>query len=555
MLTIVTLALLELLTVSTALAERSTAMRHDILIGQFTPQLVTTSTYPPPVTTETLTKIQALPTQGRQADGYLDGYMQLKQEEYFQDAKGRDLNYHMEDPFIKELNEDVRGYLNMRTVEELEEVKEYEDEKRKAYSIEDYLENDEIDDMEGYLDRMTTKHMDDRKKTGAIEAELAWRKGFKKTLDKEMAKHRAREKAKADAKKKAEELKKQKEKELKENWAKEVSEGLDKEMAGWKERKKALEEAKDKAKKKAKELAKRNYTPDEKAKSSAEADTQQTNKAKKNEAEADNQKTTKANTQMINEAKAEETNEVEEMNEAETEKTDEAEIETQKPNKANIQKIDEAENEKMDDEVTDADEAKDATAAAHKKMLSAAEEFSDRKINITQEWFSRPLNASEYYTRNWMWLRCRTTASLQFDAGGNWVNDYGRRFLKAMRNARGAAGPKCGPINWQFDYVNGQDWGDAHIGFDWFFMSCDQVTAIKAIMEAARLVRSETRRQLYLYNCPGFDQYPWSFVEWRKGANMAADQESIELDPAAIAQEKWFGSQGNEAAGRVKKGV
>ncbi|KAK7417042.1 hypothetical protein QQX98_004803 [Neonectria punicea] len=526
MLTIVTFALLELLTVSTALAQRSTAMRHDILIGQFTPQLVTTSTYPPPVTTETLTKIQALPTQGRQADGYLDGYMQLKQEEYFQDAKGRDLNYYMEDPFIKELNEDVRGYLNMRTVEELEEVKEYEDEKRKAYSMEDYLENDEIDDMEGYLDRMTTKHMDDRKKTGAIEAELAWRKGFKKTLDKEIAKHKAREKAKADAKKKVEERKKQKQKELKENWAKEASEGLDKEMAGWKERKKALEEAKDKAKKKAKELAKRNHPPDEKAKSSAKADTQQTNKTKlekTNKAEAETQKTNKAN--------------------------------TEKTNKANTQMINEAEIEKTDDEITDADEAKTATAAAHKEMLSAAEEFSDREINITQEWFSRPLNASEYYTRNWMWLRCRTTASLQFDAGGNWVNDYGRRFLKAMHNARGAAGPKCGPINWQFDYVNGQDWGDAHIGFDWFFMSCDQVTAIKAIMEAARLVRSETRRQLYLYNCPGFDQYPWSFVEWRKGANMAADQESIELDPAAIAQEKWFGSQGNGAAAGVKKEV
>ncbi|KAH6989408.1 hypothetical protein BKA56DRAFT_710856 [Ilyonectria sp. MPI-CAGE-AT-0026] len=154
--------------------------------------------------------------------------------------------------------------------------------------------------------------------------------------------------------------------------------------------------------------------------------------------------------------------------------------------------------------------------------------------NLTELLFNRPLTYSEYTARNWMWLRCRTFTSNQFDVGGNWPGHFGSWFLGKLHET------KCAPINWQFEYVNGQRWGDAYVAFDWWSTGCDQIRAVKAAIKAAAKSATEMRRELYIYNCVGFNDYPWSFVEMRKGEPLMMQRnKGLGMDPAATAQQKW----------------
>ncbi|KAF7542777.1 hypothetical protein G7Z17_g11285 [Cylindrodendrum hubeiense] len=178
--------------------------------------------------------------------------------------------------------------------------------------------------------------------------------------------------------------------------------------------------------------------------------------------------------------------------------------------------------------------AQDGIAKANADAMQDAEATR----NLTELLFNRPLTYTEYYARNWMWLRCRTVVSNQFDVGGGWVRDYGREMLAEARRVR------CGLINWQFEYANGQRWGDAYMSFDWWTGECDQIQAVRAAIRAARRAAMEARRELYIYNCRGFDDYPWSFVEMRRGRPETVDHNAgLGLDPAATAQEKWFNGQ------------
>lgn len=154
--------------------------------------------------------------------------------------------------------------------------------------------------------------------------------------------------------------------------------------------------------------------------------------------------------------------------------------------------------------------------------------------NLTELLFNRPLTFSEYKARNWMWLRCRTFTSNQFDVGGMWPGEFGSWFLGKLHET------KCAPINWQFEYVNGQTWGDAYVAFDWWSTGCDQIRAVKAAIKAAAKEATEMRRELYIYNCVGFNDYPWSFVEMRKGEPLMMQRNGgLGMDPAATAQQKW----------------
>lgn len=160
------------------------------------------------------------------------------------------------------------------------------------------------------------------------------------------------------------------------------------------------------------------------------------------------------------------------------------------------------------------------------------------KRNLTELLFNRPLTYSEYTARNWMWLRCRTFTSNQFDVGGNWPGHFGSWFLGKLHDT------KCAPINWQFEYVNGQRWGDAYVAFDWWSTGCDQIRAVKAAIRAAAKSATEMRRELYIYNCIGFNDYPWSFVEMRNGEPEMMDHNNgLGMDPAATAQQKWFNGE------------
>ncbi|KAH7171485.1 hypothetical protein EDB81DRAFT_778583, partial [Dactylonectria macrodidyma] len=159
--------------------------------------------------------------------------------------------------------------------------------------------------------------------------------------------------------------------------------------------------------------------------------------------------------------------------------------------------------------------------------------------NITELYFNRPLTYAQYQARNWMWLRCRTWTLNRFDAGGSWVADGGAAWRKE------ASKTKCGVVNWDTQFVNEQGWGDIYTSWDWMAIGCGQVKAVQAAVKAARKTANETRRELYIYNCRGFDDYPWSFVEMRRGAKEPTDDNSgFGLDPAATQEQKWNNDEG-----------
>lgn len=147
---------------------------------------------------------------------------------------------------------------------------------------------------------------------------------------------------------------------------------------------------------------------------------------------------------------------------------------------------------------------------AGQPQFSAAQNASelDRVSDIANGLFNRPLNYTEYYNRNWMWLRCRTRHSQIYDVGGGWVRDHGLRWLGIMKKI-----PRCKPINWHLVYTNGLGWGDAEVQFDWFYPWCGVEQTVRAAMDAAKREGEETRRDFYVYNCEGFNEFPWSHSE------------------------------------------
>ncbi|KAH7163565.1 hypothetical protein B0J13DRAFT_518793 [Dactylonectria estremocensis] len=166
--------------------------------------------------------------------------------------------------------------------------------------------------------------------------------------------------------------------------------------------------------------------------------------------------------------------------------------------------------------------------------MQRLEDLTGAPANFTDVWFGRPLTRIEYHKRNWMWLRCRTWQSLRFDVGGSWVDDHGRMWMEELESQ------KCGLIGWTFEYANRQDWGDAYTQFDWFAAGCDQVMAVRAAQRAALKIGSKTSRELYIYNCLGFEDKPWSFAELDRMTKQPWTANGGHgVYPAATQQEKW----------------
>ncbi|EQK99160.1 hypothetical protein G6O67_005721 [Ophiocordyceps sinensis] len=126
-------------------------------------------------------------------------------------------------------------------------------------------------------------------------------------------------------------------------------------------------------------------------------------------------------------------------------------------------------------------------------------------LNETAELWTRPLTREEYYRRNFMWVRCRSMQAKWFDMGGAWF-DRGDEALKKLLGRE--------LVDWQFKYVRG-NWGDATLFFSQFREVALEHTVAKMI-KLAEKASSEYRRNFYVIDCPGQEEYAYYATE-RKG--------------------------------------
>lgn len=132
---------------------------------------------------------------------------------------------------------------------------------------------------------------------------------------------------------------------------------------------------------------------------------------------------------------------------------------------------------------------------------------TDLAVERAKQLFSRPLEKSEYKVRDWRWLRCRTFTSTRFDIGGTWSGEDGNEWFQLLKD-------HCDVINFSHMYINREDWGDAMVRFDLPDLGihiCDQKDAVRLAVEAAKRSADGLARQLYIWDCPGFEDDPnWS---------------------------------------------
>lgn len=126
-------------------------------------------------------------------------------------------------------------------------------------------------------------------------------------------------------------------------------------------------------------------------------------------------------------------------------------------------------------------------------------------LNRTADLFSRQLSREEYYSRNFMWVRCRSMETKWFDMGGAWFGRDGKDL-----EARFWGRPM---IEYQFNYVKG-NWGDATL----FFTTVTEMSLLEALakMKALAEVASERyKRNLYIIDCRGQEHDPYFATERR----------------------------------------
>jgi hypothetical protein len=125
-----------------------------------------------------------------------------------------------------------------------------------------------------------------------------------------------------------------------------------------------------------------------------------------------------------------------------------------------------------------------------------------------QEIFGRPLNKKEYYKRNWMWIRCRNKSGFHYDVGGSWFGQNGTDYRDAVMT-------EACITDFKLTYVNGQDWGDATVKFSIIGTDyCHQDWPVLQAVELARKAGENYKRELYIWNCPNFENYPNFGHEW-----------------------------------------
>ncbi|KFA62762.1 hypothetical protein S40285_05037 [Stachybotrys chlorohalonatus IBT 40285] len=112
-----------------------------------------------------------------------------------------------------------------------------------------------------------------------------------------------------------------------------------------------------------------------------------------------------------------------------------------------------------------------------------------------RSWFDgTPLNRSEYYARNWMWIRCRTWHGNKFDVGGAWMGINGEAWRKSINK-------HCKLTAWSFKYFNIEGWGDAEVNFHMRDSECHQWHPVQAALDLQKEHAAAWKRELYLFDC------------------------------------------------------
>ena len=122
-------------------------------------------------------------------------------------------------------------------------------------------------------------------------------------------------------------------------------------------------------------------------------------------------------------------------------------------------------------------------------------------VRRAKELFSRPLNRTEYFERDWNWIRCRTSFSTRFDIGGSWAGPHGAYWRRVLAE-------HCGIINWQHVYTNHEDWGDAMVRFETLgklLTSCTQTTVVQWAKVIVREQMQAMGRELYIWDCQDWE--------------------------------------------------
>lgn len=131
------------------------------------------------------------------------------------------------------------------------------------------------------------------------------------------------------------------------------------------------------------------------------------------------------------------------------------------------------------------------------KPNSSGKDLFEEEVNRVKDIFTRPLNKTEYYERNWMWMRCRTGYSNRYDVGGSWFGPEGDEWRAEIEKG-------CHADRWKVSYLNGKDWGDAHISFDFTSgqpLMCIQKHAVKLAQRVAEKHSERFQRKFYIWDC------------------------------------------------------
>lgn len=140
---------------------------------------------------------------------------------------------------------------------------------------------------------------------------------------------------------------------------------------------------------------------------------------------------------------------------------------------------------------------------------------------LERELFGKPLTRERYFERDWFWIRCHTQG--RYSVGGSWPGPYGKHWLDEMKKMSNDCGPV---INWTFQYMNGQDWGDAAMRADWFSPTCQFKGMVEAATRAAKLAGKEMQRELYIYSCTGFESEPGFMNEIQEWSRYKAGKQA-----------------------------
>jgi hypothetical protein len=124
---------------------------------------------------------------------------------------------------------------------------------------------------------------------------------------------------------------------------------------------------------------------------------------------------------------------------------------------------------------------------------------------LLNSYFGTPLTMDDYFLRDWFWIRCHSLLDIKLSVGGSWPGPHGKHLMRELEASH------CGlVVNWTFEYVNGQNWGDAVVRMMWFEPRCGVKEVVLASIKLAKMAGWQKEREFYIYSCPaGRDEPGW----------------------------------------------